>query len=452
MGEPELKPPKPGKAINRLKSMYPLRNVVNEAYLTTLMASQAGNPTAWSMLNWWEGDILLKAMDVEVVYPENYATIAASMGQAEGYLALADAEGFPAHLCGYARTTLGYTKRMMVDEAGRVPPDAPLGGMARPTLLVGAGTACDARYKWFQALGRYFDCPQWVLELPHLGVKEFQEDGAEEAAVRFVVAELRAFVAFLERLLGRKMDWAKLEAVVDLALKIQRVFHEVNELRKHRPCPMHSGDFWSAMPGCLFLTGHLPKVLELYEDMHREVAERVAQGVAGIAVPEKYRLLFAELPPWHSLKFFENLAERGWNFVVESYAYHPVVPMDLSAVSDPLERIARICMRFFHLRHRQAFSDGVSYAFVAPYLDSARTYRCDGAFLHPLLTCRTASAHLQATQDVLIRKLRVPSLLAEGDIVDIRLFNPERTLIQAEAFEATMDHYREERRQAGSDW
>jgi pentatricopeptide repeat protein len=46
----------------------------------------------------------------------------------------------------------------------------------------------------------------------------------------------------------------------------------------------------------------------------------------------------------------------------------------------------------------------------------------------------------------------VPSLSIEGDIVDLRLFNPEDALARAEPFEEAMDYYREMREQEGFDW
>ncbi len=440
------------KYINRLRSMYPLRRLVNEAYLKTLQAGSEGKPTAWAMVNFWEADVILKAMDIDVVYPENYATIAAAMGAAGRYLDIADAEGFPGQMCGYARTTLGYTARMMKECGGVVPPEAPLGGMVKPTLLVGSGAACDARFKWFQSLGRYLDSPQWVLELPHLGVEELGRPGVREDAMRFMKEELRAFVEFLERLFSRKMDYDRLSEMVDVTLDILRVFHEVNRLRTHRPCPMHSCDFWSSMPAALFLAGDPYRSLDMYRDMYREVEERIKNGIAGINGEEKYRLVFLELPPWHSLGFFEDLAKRGWNFVMESHAYHPIVPIDLSGVHDPLERIAAIAFQFIHGAHDNARLDRVSFPLTEMYLRYVREYRCDGAFLHPLMTCRMASSHIKSVQDYLMQRLGVPSLMVEGDIVDTRLFNPERTLIKAEAFEETMAHYRDKRMKEGCEW
>ncbi|MCJ7654338.1 MAG: hypothetical protein MUO97_03395, partial [Dehalococcoidia bacterium] len=54
------------KVINRLKSMYPLRAKVNETYLKSIEAIKAGKPAVWAMLNFYYGDPILKAMDVEV--------------------------------------------------------------------------------------------------------------------------------------------------------------------------------------------------------------------------------------------------------------------------------------------------------------------------------------------------------------------------------------------------
>lgn len=57
------------KVIKRLKSMYPLRAKVDETYKKSVEAMMAGKPTVWSMANWWEGDMIIKAMDLETVYP-----------------------------------------------------------------------------------------------------------------------------------------------------------------------------------------------------------------------------------------------------------------------------------------------------------------------------------------------------------------------------------------------
>ena len=127
--------------------------------------------------------------------------------------------------------------------------------------------------------------------------------------------------------------------------------------------------------------------------------------------------------------------------------------MDYSDISDPLERIATQTFRWFTGFFEDALKEKEYMGYFAyPYLEYARTYQCDGALLHPLLTCRTATNHLMLTQDRLLNKLKVPSLVAEGDIVDLKLFNHADTLRKAEAFEEMMDHNKEERQKEGLEW
>ena len=77
-------------------------------YKRAIQAAEEGRPTAWSMATWWECDYILRAMDVEVVCPENWGALCASQRVAEPHLEHADGDGFPGTLCGYARNTLGY--------------------------------------------------------------------------------------------------------------------------------------------------------------------------------------------------------------------------------------------------------------------------------------------------------------------------------------------------------
>lgn len=437
------------RAINRLESRKKLRPMLDQMYDSGAEAAKEGKPVAWCMVNFWEGDPILKAMDVAAIYPENYGTVCAAMGTAQEYLGRSEGEGFPTHLCGYARNCFGYTKKMV--ELGEVPPEAPLGGMAKPTFMLSSGAACDARYKWFQALRRYWDVPLWVLEFPHPGVDEIAMEGAFDYTIKYVVAELREFVNFLERILGKKMDWDRLEEILDGQEKVFEVWGAANELRRATPCPMHARDFWTMMVPAYYMADK-PETIEAYQAVYDEVKARVDGGIGSVD-NEKYRLGFAELPPWHSLDFFNNLAERGWNFVTESFGYHPPKLVDVETVSDPLERVARIIFKGFGGMMVQGRTEGERPAGGAqPYLNMAKEYELDGLLMHPLISCRTATFYLTHAANVLLERARVPSFFMQGDIVDLTVFDPARALNEAEAFEETMEHYREVRKKEGLAW
>ena len=55
------------------------------------------------------------------------------------------------------------------------------------------------------ALQRYMQVPMWMLELPHPGVKEFYLPKNQEHTIKFMVAELKKFISFLESTLHKKM-------------------------------------------------------------------------------------------------------------------------------------------------------------------------------------------------------------------------------------------------------
>ena len=273
-----------------------------------------------------------------------------------------------------------------------------------------------------------------------------------DSCVKIGTENTREFIRFVEKLVGKRVDMDRLAEIVDDMIEMNRIWYEVNELRKAVPCPMHSRHFWSCMPASLYLLGDVKDNVKCYQNLYDELSALIAEGQCAVPT-EKYRLGFSELPPWHSLKFFDKLAERGWNFVVESWAYHPPIPMDLSHVSDPVEKIARHSLQFNTGYYQFAKDAGSEFGYMGyPYVHWAKEFKIDGMFMHPLVTCRSTSTHLGYTRETLERDKHVPSLWIEGDIVDFTLFDPEEALRKAEAFEEIMEHYREKRQQAGFDW
>ena len=55
-------------------------------------------------------------------------------------------------------------------------------------------------------------------------------------------------------------------------------------------------------------------------------------------------------------------------------------------------------------------------------------------------------------RNLLLQKMKVPSVVVEGDIVDLRVFNVDEAYAKMDAFIETMDHYREVRKKEGFDW
>ncbi len=420
-----------------------------------LQAQEEGRPIGWSMVTWWQGELIARAIGAELVFPENYGAFCAATGGAEKHLEISDSEGYPATLCGYARNSIGYAK--LLSDNNFVPYEgAPGGGLAKPKFFLASGTACDARYKWFQALKRYFtEAPVWTVDLPMPGTKEFFYKGNKELGLKYIVDHLKDYVAFLENLLGTKLDYDRLNEIVDQTFKTLALAHEVDLLRRAVPSPMVGSDFWSIMIPHLYLPED-PEAYEFYKKVYAEVKQRVDNKIG--AIPnEKYRLMFAELPPWHSLGFFGELAEKfGMAIVIESWNYHAILPIpeeDFEGVTDPLEKVAMLTYYKWTEYNKVALEYNVDPGFfMAAYFQFAKDYKTDGLLAHPLMSCRPATYTLLHTKNTLENKLKIPGVVIDGDIIDLRVFNEKEAFSKMEAFVETMDHYREERKKAGIAW
>ncbi len=216
-----------------------VRQIVKDMAQKAHDARAKGDPIAYLFI-FSAYDEILRAMDITTVGTENYAGLCAVKMDAERFLAKAEAEGYPRHLCTYATVGLGFDA--MRCELGRMPPDAPDGGMEYPSVMLGTGMMiCDPRYKWYQAAQRYTNAPMHIVGLLNPPAHYTHIDPAEVRSyyITYVMEELKELVAFLERTTDRKMDWDRLSEIVDLSERtIQVCGTPIScERRFRRPCP-----------------------------------------------------------------------------------------------------------------------------------------------------------------------------------------------------------------------
>jgi benzoyl-CoA reductase/2-hydroxyglutaryl-CoA dehydratase subunit BcrC/BadD/HgdB len=424
--------------------------IMKQGYARAKEAVAAGNPVAWVMASTnGAGSVLWKAIDllmgIPTIFPENYAALCAAKGTAIPFIEQALPEGFSNFLCGYAKTCIGYSRVMQ--ESGEVPPGAPGGGMAKPAMFFASSEICDARYKWFQALTRYFDVPVFCLDSLGPYTADLEVEEFSKYYIKYRVREMREFVAGVEKLTGRKMDEDKLSELVDRALETARLWHECHQMRRAIPCPMPWEDMWSCITPGMYHIG-TPEALDFYRKLYAELKERVDKGIGAIP-DEKYRLIWGALAPWHTLSICNYLESLGAVGVVETWEYTPGPPPPIpEGVTDPYERIAWWYLWWY--THHYPRARGKSEHFRNQiYLEWARDYLADGAVLHWIITCRTVSVGEVQAKDVLLKYARIPSLIVEGDLIDPRFFNEAQFKVQADAFIEAMEHYKRIRQEEG---
>lgn len=434
MAEPSIEKTTAKKSTETSQKVRPL---VKKMYADAHEAQKNGTPTAYSFVASLNDEIM-RAMDVTPIWTENYAGLCAAKRDATRFLQKAKSEGYPNDLCTYALCGLGFDA--IRKETGEMPLKSPDGGMPLPTMMLGTGMmVCDPRYKWFQSVRRYFDVPYYGYDLMWPAYP-CDLKAVRSYYTRYMVDELRGLVAFMEKTIGRKMNWDKLSEVVDLAEKTKKIWWEAYDLRKAVPAPMPSEDAFNTMvPGFMYLGTQT--ALDFYTELYNEVKTRVDNGT-GVIPDEKYRILWANgLPPWHSmmlLNFFESL---GAVFPIE-VNYRPFEPVEIPAgINDPLERMA---IRFIHewTEWYERADQNTHVPSVELLLHWIDKYKIDGIFMHRSFSCRTVHVGEFNQLNILKKYCDLPQLTLESDMVDVTSYSEEKVKTQITAYIETIDVYK----------
>lgn len=380
-------------------------------------AKKAGRPVVWSCA--LVEKELYYALDLAPYYPEQFASLCAvrrktkdSEKEAVRFARIAEQTGYSTDLCGYQRVGTGYV--INGDLA-----DAPLGGMARPDLLVTTSSICDVRLKWFEDMAQRLDVPLFTLDRPERvfdGIISYPK--AYE--IRYYRSQLEDLLSFVTKVTGHRYDPGRLNQSQDWGYKTNELRLEILELRKSIPSPMGSADGFGTMYPGMYCSG-TEKAYNFYRALRDEVKAKVKAGQGQIE-DERFRLLWWGIPLWFNMGIFNYFESLGGVFAYEPL-YNPI-PWPPRSQDDPLNEIAVRTLS-------QGYSVGT---FIKWQVEVAREYNCAGAVLAYLLTCRPLYLPGLEIRRVLETELGIPSVLIECDLVDERTFSEGQIRTRLDAF------------------
>jgi benzoyl-CoA reductase/2-hydroxyglutaryl-CoA dehydratase subunit BcrC/BadD/HgdB len=402
----------------------------------TLTAKEQGKKVAYAYIQ-DAHDEILQAMDIVPAWGESFSGICAAKRDAEKYLQKAESDNFSRSLCTYATCNLGFD--MLREELGEAPPGAPWGGMGRPDMIIGsAQQLCDPRFKWPQATQHYMpDVPVFVggMYYPPWDRNIDQKD-VEKFYVKYATEELHECVRFCEKHMDKKMDWDRLEAIVELSDKTWDLFIDTYDLRKAMPTPMDTGDAMNTMVPITFMLG-TQEAYDFYLELNAELKQKISEK-QGVADEEKYRLAWgAGLPSWFALGDFQYFNEKGAVFPAETTyrVAEKLSRLDLPKTSDPLEHIAWRFIRYYTHWYDKARKRPGSLPKVERIIELIEDYKLDGVVFHSAFSCRSWHAGIIMQAETLKRVYGdIPTLIMEGDIVDISAYNEVDTHNRIDAF------------------
>lgn len=396
----------------RLEATESLKSLIKAYYDDLFRAAAEGRPSVW--LNVGVPCEFFYAMDVFPFYPENYGAACGAMKLTPKLSAIAEAHGFSADLCSYIRTTLGTI----------FSGEGPYGQLPRPTVQVSAMNSCVAIMVWWRAVERHWGIPTFVLDTPLV------KEDSTGINLDYVESEVLRMLSWVEEHTGRTMDEERLREVVRLSNEGKDLWAEVLDLRRARPCPITAADIFTHMFPMVALRG-TPHYVSHLRALRDEVKARVGEGFA--AVPdERYRLLWDNLPPWFDLRIFAELAERGVNFVIDTYtqAWGPRY-MGTIDIDDPVRSFAGYMgAGFLNVQIGKR---------LELLTELVRDYEVDGVVFHSDRSCKPFSLVQVELRNMLLERAGVPGVLLEGDHNDPNLFDRERALGRLESFLEVID-------------
>ena len=413
--------------------------MVRDFYRRALIYGKTGKQVAWSMAG--TPIEVLELFDVATSMPENYGALCAAAEGAIPYLEIAESKGYAIELCSYMRTSLGYSAEFL--SLGDIPPDAPAGGMAKPTAIISNTFLCDPRTKALQAMATMFKVPMFLADspCPPHGTDPHDEK-VKSSYIKHSRDELWGLIAFLEKLTGEKYNPDRLRELVTQSQEANYYWYQVGELRKTVPCPYPSQDYFHAVAPYMFMAGY--EMLDLYRHAYTEVKYR-ADHKMGIIPEERFRILTVGIPPWYNMAIFNYLENLGMVCVMD-LTYTPGRSCEVD-LSDPIQALVERAWA----KGQDWYKLGAEFSpepfcmglppgtypdkLILSWIDE---YKVDGVLMFYTPSCR-ALAFGQNHWTDLLNERGVPVLSLEEDMADPRAWDDTLVKEQINAFRDVLE-------------
>ncbi len=344
-----------------------------------------------------------------MLYPENHAALCGARRAALDLCQEAEGRGYSIDICSYARTDIGSVL------SGKTP----VGKLPKPDLLLCCTNICQTVLYWYQVLSHYFNVPLVVVDTP------FVYSETSEADVEYVKKQIENAIEIAERVSGKTLDFNRLIDVMRLSKMATELWLEVIYTGKSIPSPISAFDQFIHMAPIVEMRGD-PQTVDFYGTMLKELKKRVSKGI-GAVVKERKRVLWDNLPIWHSLRFLsETLADWGVCVVTSTYTY---AWGELAPMIDPDKPIESMAKVYLHPILNRGTGD--KYRLMKGMIEG---FHLDGVILHSDRSCKPYSIGQMDQRAKIVQDLKIPAVLVESDHNDPRAFSEKQVINRLKAF------------------
>lgn len=367
-------------------------------------AHVSGEPVVW--FTWPVPAAVIAAFGVTYFCPENFYSVANATGGdgSTRMCEVADRHGVPQEICSINRCVIG------AHLAGELP---------TPTLCITANTPCDGNHAGNTIIRELARCEQ------------FSVGGAYDRSPETIAVWAKSvweLIEFLEKRLGRPMDWELLASYAENLNRVNSALNKVTEMHRAMPAPRMINTlavFWRVVGGA----GWEPPVARGAELLLQGAEQILMRNRQKKAPRERMRVLLGDQAiAWTDPSSW--LWKEYGAAVVSDYIgsfRHPAV--DTSTRESLIEGLALDRLHFSMVRQAHGTME-----YTLDELETTiREYQADCVVFHSNTGCKHNLA-LRREVDETCRAAGVPACFLDVDIVDRRVMSEEAIKQKLRAF------------------
>ncbi len=391
----------------RLKATKEMKRIMRRYYAQAKYAHYMGKKVAWITSG---GPVEpLIAMNIIPVYPENHGAMLGASKKGGQLSEFAEGLGYSPDVCSYVKD----------DIASTITKESPIkGGLPQPDMLICSNNICGTVLKWYEIQARNFNVPLFIYDTPFVHT-EFTEEAKE-----YIKEQTKEYILFLEKVMGRKFNYKKMDKVGRYSLQSMKLWKEILDTAAHKPSPMTAFDAFFHLALIVTLRGK-KVVLRYYKTLLKELQERNTKNI-GAVDNENYRLLWDNLPIWFRMRWLsDKFANHQAALVADTYTQAWCGVIDYIDENDFLGTMGEAYTRIHLNVGVDQMADTIK--------DFIRKFDVDGLVMHSNRSCKPYSFGQYDIQN-LIKDMDIPVLMIEADMTDDRKFSESQVEARIDAF------------------
>ena len=357
---------------------------------------------------------ILRSLDFEVYFPENHSAMLGSSRMATDLIPYANAIGYSPEICSYLTADIGaYLKQ--VTPLSKAYPD--IKSVPRPDVLVFNTNQCREVQDWFGWYANKFKVPLVGISTPRTVNK------VTNAHVTFVAQQMEELIEQLEQISITKFDLNKLKEIVSLSRECSELWKKVLETAATIPSPFTFFDGTIHMGPAVVMRG-TQQAVDYYKILLVELQDRVKNHI-GAVDDERFRLYWEGMPIWGRLRHYSEIFASLKACVVASTYCNSWI-FSAFDENDPFRSMAKAYTELFIVR-----SDEYKEEYLKKMIE---IFKIDGVIFHDAKTCPHNTNSRYGMPQRLEKEIKVPNLVINGDLNDLRCLSDDQSRTSIEAF------------------